>query len=350
MSGKLQGVIYHTPFGSLAAKAIAAKLADWANDDGRGIFASKEMMAKQLECSPRTIGKHINLWLLFGILTIEDLGGGRRGKTKRETKLRNYRVRGKTTTYAFNLDALQRLQDEIETIEDLTAAARERGELDDRGWVRAEVADRLRAGTYISATSGADTTRDVNGAPDAPLNEDGNSAPGASLTNSAPGAPLSALGCTSDHLTVHEIPFNGAPGAPEPYRTQENPSNGRAGAHARDARASRPPDRVKAKGPAAVLRWHIACDLSSAIASAWFGDAKVVIPTARGDPVRVVLPTKFQAQYVAQHYEQHVRNAVREAFDRDVSIVPAAAGDVVFSIQSDQHEGKLTDRNIGEGK
>ncbi|MBC6444606.1 MAG: hypothetical protein GDA50_04130 [Alphaproteobacteria bacterium GM202ARS2] len=343
MSGRLQGLIYELKFGGLVPKAIAAKLADWANDDGTGIFASKTTMHEQLECSKRTIDKHINLWLLLGILRIDDLGGGRLSKTKRQARMRKYKARGKSTIYSFNMPALQRLQDEIDSIEELTAAAEARGELDEDGCVRREVIEQIRAGHYQFAKCEADTTQDAS--MDDSTN---NSAAAAPLTKGAAAAPLTPKGCSPGSLRVQPRQSKGAAAAPEPYRTRRNPNNGRA----RDGdqmAAARPPGRVKQKGPSAILRWHLEDVLGRHVVGAWFGEVRVVIPPKPDDPAEIVCGSPFRRQYVEQNFERVVCEAVREAFDRGVTFVvkskhpPEMQGDVLFSMQSQegpQHEAR----------
>jgi hypothetical protein len=141
MSVVVSGLIYKIKFGSLAAKAIAVKLADNGNDDGESIFPSKMTIAEAVECSKRTVDLHMDLWLVLGILLIDQLGGGRLPDEEKRGKVRR---RGRTSVYAYNMPLLHELAAGTRTIDDLVREARNRGDVDDDGKPRPEAVARIK--------------------------------------------------------------------------------------------------------------------------------------------------------------------------------------------------------------
>jgi hypothetical protein len=149
VSASVMGLIYKITFGCMAAKAVAIKLGDNSNDDGENIFPAKATVAKRVECGKRTVDRYMDLWLVLGILRLDEMGGGRRSDETRRGKLRR---RGRSSVYSFDMDLLRSLADREAAIEaDLDAglvkpsdvvwplpalvqAAQSDGRVDDKGW------------------------------------------------------------------------------------------------------------------------------------------------------------------------------------------------------------------------
>lgn len=81
MSVECTAVVWKRDFGSGPRKAVAARLADHADDEGRGIFPSIERTAAQCNLSERTVGRVIKEFVREGILTRVRAGGRGPGST-----------------------------------------------------------------------------------------------------------------------------------------------------------------------------------------------------------------------------------------------------------------------------
>jgi biotin operon repressor len=55
MSRSLATLVYSKTVGSMARKAVLAYMADRANDDGTGVWAAKQRIADEVECSKQTV-------------------------------------------------------------------------------------------------------------------------------------------------------------------------------------------------------------------------------------------------------------------------------------------------------
>lgn len=94
MSNECSGVVWKRDFGSLTRKVIAARLADHADDEGRGIWPSVERVAAQCNASIRTVQRTLAEFVEQGILKIISEGG---------------RGPGSTTRYDFDMRVLEAL-------------------------------------------------------------------------------------------------------------------------------------------------------------------------------------------------------------------------------------------------
>lgn len=95
MSVEVMSAVYRAKLGGPKIKAVALKLADHANNEGRGIYPSKQTVAEQTELSVSTVHRAIRQLLSIGVLVKVRASKG--GKAKA------------TTVYRFDLDALSRL-------------------------------------------------------------------------------------------------------------------------------------------------------------------------------------------------------------------------------------------------
>ena len=94
MSWHIVSDVYKAKLGGPTRKAIAAKLADWADDDGCGIYPSVQRIADQTENSVRTVQYTLRTFVSEGLL-IKVREGGKGPRS--------------TTEYRFNLKALAAL-------------------------------------------------------------------------------------------------------------------------------------------------------------------------------------------------------------------------------------------------
>jgi len=134
MSNHLVSMVYKRKLGSMLRKSVLALLADKASDDGRGIWASKQTIADELDCSKRAVIETVQAFIAEGILK-------ETGKHQVAT--------GHTIEYAMMIDVVEALP-----------------------LVESEKARQLR-----KAKKGCTT---VTGEPDAPVNEaHGRGEPGA---------------------------------------------------------------------------------------------------------------------------------------------------------------------------
>lgn len=102
MSVKIMAALYERRLGSPEIKAVALKLADCANDDGRSIYPSKCTIAHQTELSEATVYRSIRKLLAMGLLVVERQSRG--GKRK------------DTTVYAISLSVLSGLPLSVEPL------------------------------------------------------------------------------------------------------------------------------------------------------------------------------------------------------------------------------------------
>ena len=221
MSASMVGLIYQIPFGGMAAKAIAVKLADNSNDDGENIWPSKANVAEAVECSKRTVDKYVDLWLVLGILHLDELGGGRR---KDEECRGRRRRKGRTNVYSFNLPLLYEMAAGQVTIDDLIKAAQERGELDADGWPTPEAVARAKGAAdapFEGAEPDGETVQPLHGLPAdetvQPLHGSGD-----------------GKGCSPGKERVQLVQEKGAPAAPEPSLNHHRTPSQYARAGARD--------------------------------------------------------------------------------------------------------------------
>ena len=96
MSRIVATLVYSKRVGTMARKAIMAYCADRANDDGSGIWASKQRIADEIECSRQTVITAIRDLVADGLLSEV----GRR-------KCKN----GYTIEYNISLEAMRKLPD-----------------------------------------------------------------------------------------------------------------------------------------------------------------------------------------------------------------------------------------------
>lgn len=83
MSNECSTVVWKRDFGSLTRKVIAARLADHADDEGRGIWPSVERVAAQCNASIRTVQRTLADFVTEGVLKIISEGGKGPGSTTR---------------------------------------------------------------------------------------------------------------------------------------------------------------------------------------------------------------------------------------------------------------------------
>lgn len=68
MSRAVATLVYSKQVGSMARKAVLAYFADRANDDGSGVWASKQRVADEIECSKQTVITTVKGLLSDGLL------------------------------------------------------------------------------------------------------------------------------------------------------------------------------------------------------------------------------------------------------------------------------------------
>lgn len=95
MSIQFQMRIYNILLGNSNRKSLAVKLADHADDDGRGIWPAVSKLARHCEISPRTVQRILKDFVDEGLLIVRKKGG---------------HGRYSTTRYDFNLEAVKRLE------------------------------------------------------------------------------------------------------------------------------------------------------------------------------------------------------------------------------------------------
>ena len=81
MSIHLASMVWKTELGSANVKAVAMKLADCANDDGRNIWPSVATIARETELSIRTVQMMLRKLEGMGILKVAERGGSCPGHT-----------------------------------------------------------------------------------------------------------------------------------------------------------------------------------------------------------------------------------------------------------------------------
>lgn len=83
MSILLMSRIFRQPMGGANRKALAVRLADFADDEGRGIFPSIDRLAAETELSVRTVQRLMADFVQEGILVLVKKASGRPGETNR---------------------------------------------------------------------------------------------------------------------------------------------------------------------------------------------------------------------------------------------------------------------------
>ena len=83
MSVECSGVVWKRNFSGASRKVVAVKLADHADDDGRGIWPSVERIAAQCDISCRTVQRVLADFVREGILKVINEGGMGPGSTRR---------------------------------------------------------------------------------------------------------------------------------------------------------------------------------------------------------------------------------------------------------------------------
>ena len=96
MSRKVAALVYSKQAGSMARKAVLAYFADRANDDGTGVWAAKQRIADEVECSKQTVITTVKGLVADGIL----LETGKRPNGN-----------GYTVEYAISIVAVEALPD-----------------------------------------------------------------------------------------------------------------------------------------------------------------------------------------------------------------------------------------------
>ncbi len=118
MSVYVNGLVYRSKFGSTSLKAVALKLADVGDDEGRRIYPSKRTIADHAEVSLATVRRSIRLFLAKGLLVVVQEGG--RGPRS-------------TTQYAFNMDVLEALSKGPTMLTDLPGVGADVSATEDEG-------------------------------------------------------------------------------------------------------------------------------------------------------------------------------------------------------------------------
>jgi hypothetical protein len=133
--------VYKAKLGSPARKAIAAKLADWVNDDGGRIFPSVQRIADETESSVRTVQYTLRAFVDEKLLIQVREGG---------------KGPGSTSEYRFDLDALAALPRSRATDDNKGAPG---APLDDDGRVQ-PASKRVQPASKKGATGAPDSSRE----------------------------------------------------------------------------------------------------------------------------------------------------------------------------------------------
>ncbi len=83
MSIYLMSRVFKQPLGGANRKALAVRLADFADDEGRGIFPSVDRLAAETELSVRTVQRLMADFVQEGILVLVKKASGRPGEANR---------------------------------------------------------------------------------------------------------------------------------------------------------------------------------------------------------------------------------------------------------------------------
>jgi hypothetical protein len=81
MSRDVAALVYSRQVGSMARKAVLAYFAERANDDGSGIWSSKQRIADEIECSKQTVITTIKALIADGLLREAGIRQNRNGHT-----------------------------------------------------------------------------------------------------------------------------------------------------------------------------------------------------------------------------------------------------------------------------
>ncbi|RVM91478.1 helix-turn-helix domain-containing protein [Sinorhizobium meliloti] len=95
MSIAIMSQLFKAHLGSTNRKMLAVRLADFADDDGKGIWPTVGRLARETELSERTVQRILSEFVDEGLLIVRKKGGWKPGEG---------------TRYDFNLSALGRLQ------------------------------------------------------------------------------------------------------------------------------------------------------------------------------------------------------------------------------------------------
>ena len=122
MSILLMSRIFRMKMGNCNRKLVAVRLADFANDDGRGIYPTVDRLATETELSERTVQRIIADFEREGLLVCRRRATGRPGMANH---------------YDFDLAVLRQIEDGIQTGDSLSPVERgdtgaETGDTDDR--------------------------------------------------------------------------------------------------------------------------------------------------------------------------------------------------------------------------
>lgn len=75
--------VFRQPMGGATRKALAVRLADFADDEGRGIWPSVDRLAEETELSVRTVQRLLSDFVEEGILVLVKKASGRPGEANR---------------------------------------------------------------------------------------------------------------------------------------------------------------------------------------------------------------------------------------------------------------------------
>lgn len=96
MSIAIMSLIFKAQLGSPSRKMLAVRLADFADDEGRGIWPTVGRLAQETELSERTVQRLLREFVEEGLLVVVAEGGGRPGQA---------------TRYDFDIRSIKRLKD-----------------------------------------------------------------------------------------------------------------------------------------------------------------------------------------------------------------------------------------------
>ena len=106
MSVEIMSLVYHWTFGDPVTKAIALKLADWADETGGNIFPSIKTIARMTEYSERTVQGHIKKLMEAQVLRLQRRGGGKATNLYQFTP--DWKLKAQTNRYTIQTAAATR--------------------------------------------------------------------------------------------------------------------------------------------------------------------------------------------------------------------------------------------------
>ncbi|TCT29614.1 helix-turn-helix domain-containing protein [Martelella mediterranea] len=83
MSIGIMSRIFRTPFGTSSRKMLAVRLADFADDEGRGIWPTVARLSRETDLSERTVQRLLREFVSEGLLVVVRENTGRRGEGTR---------------------------------------------------------------------------------------------------------------------------------------------------------------------------------------------------------------------------------------------------------------------------